>query len=538
VEQISCPSCGKPNPADNKFCDYCLSELHPGGKEEEVFGIPVPPSPGENREGLGGHESDAEVPDWLSKLEQSKQAATEKPSGTESDAKAPAEAVTDWMSEVSEDSGGTSESNSTAPFLPDQEIGDSKEIPHWLNDALIEEESSDHIEDEQLPEIPISADQPGSTLEDLAVTPFSEETLGELENAGPLAGLKGVLSAEAGAARAKTPKAYSSSLKISSSQRSHIELLTGLVESEGQPQPLPESKAISQENIIRWMIGLALFVAILWPLVISSEQMPFPIYDEGSSEVNRLINQLPDNARILVGFDFEPGLAAELDTAAAPVINHLMDQGALLTLISTSPNGPILAERFMQSAQSDQQYISGLDYINLGYLPGGAAGLVSFLDNPQGTIPSSIDGIPLWETERGSEVPVLGDIDQVTDYEMVLVLVDDPESARAWIEQLGPRISDPLELTSLVLITSAQLEPVVRPYYDGIPQLVNGLVVGLRGGAAYARLVGEEDLLSQYWDSFSWGTFVAAMLILIGGLGYYVIPELTRTVKGQDRVEP
>jgi hypothetical protein len=29
------------------------------------------------------------------------------------------------------------------------------------------------------------------------------------------------------------------------------------------------------------------------------------------------------------------------------------------------------------------------------------------------------------------------------------------------------------------------------------------------------------------------GTFIAAMLILVGGLGYYVIPELSRTVKDQ-----
>jgi hypothetical protein len=79
---------------------------------------------------------------------------------------------------------------------------------------------------------------------------------------------------------------------------------------------------------------------------------------------------------------------------------------------------------------------------------------------------------------------------------------------------------------------------VVRPYYDGFPQLVNGLVVGLRGGAAYARLVGGEGLLSQYWDAYGWGTFVAAMLILVGGLGYYVLPEISRTAKGQDKVEP
>ena len=55
-------------------------------------------------------------------------------------------------------------------------------------------------------------------------------------------------------------------------------------------------------------------------------------------------------------------------------------------------------------------------------------------------------------------------------------------------------------------------------------------MVGLRGGAAYAaRFNGGDDLISQYWDAFGMGTFVAAMLILVGGLAYYVIPEISRT---------
>jgi hypothetical protein len=459
--------------------------------------------------------------------------------GAEADEGQHADTGSDWMSERSGDEGDPPDGEEPiSPFLQDQEVNETQDIPHWLNDALIEQEPQENTEDESLSEILTLGDESQGSQDDLTATQFSEETLGRFESAGPLAGLKGILSAETGAARARKPKAYSTNLKISSSQRTHIDLLTGLLEEEGQPQPLPGRKSISQQNVLRWVIALVLLMAILWPLVITSQQMPFPIYDEGSSEVNRLINQLPDNARLLVGFDFEPGLAAELDAAAAPVINHVMDQGALLTLISTSPTGPILAERFMQSSQSGHEYINGLDYINLGYLPGGAAGLVSFIENPHGTIPFSIDGIPLWETDGGSNLSVLGEINQVTDYDMVMVLVDDPDTARAWIEQLGPKLSDPLELTSLVLVTSAQLEPVVRPYYDGIPQMVNGLVVGLRGGAAYARLVDEEGLLSQYWDAFGWGTFVAAMLILVGGLGYYVVPEISRTARGQDKVEP
>ena len=84
MDQISCPSCGKPNSEDNKFCDFCLSALHPGGSGEDVFGAPIPPVSGGNREGLGGHESDAEAPDWLSELQGSKEVEPEEPPGTDS----------------------------------------------------------------------------------------------------------------------------------------------------------------------------------------------------------------------------------------------------------------------------------------------------------------------------------------------------------------------------------------------------------------------------------------------------------------------
>lgn len=530
MEEMYCPLCGKPNPVENKFCDFCLAHLHPPDSRQAESETQIPTEIGENQGGLGGHAADSEVPDWLSELQQSTQSEEEEPVEPGSELSQPDDSVSDWMSDISGDEDATpGKGESVPPFLPGQEKDDSQQLPHWLNDALIEEESQDRHEDETLPDISLAGDETDISQEEATPIQFGQETLEGLESAGPLAGLKGVLSAEAGVAQARKPKAYSAKLNISVNQQEHIELLENLLKEEGQPQPLPGRKTISQQHVMRWVIGLVLLVAVLWPIVTASQQMPFPVYDEGSAEVNRLINQLPDNARILVGFDYEPGLAAELEASATPIIDHLMSEGALLTLLSTSPNGPILAERYMQSTQSDQGYISGLDYINLGYLPGGAAGLQSFIENPHGSVPYSIDGLPAWETEAGSPLPPLVGINQVSDYAMVILLVDDPDTARMWIEQLGPVINDPQVLTSLVLITSAQLEPVVRPYYDSYPQLVNGLVVGLRGGAAYARFNGGDELITQYWDAFGMGTFVAAMLILVGGLGYYVIPEISRT---------
>ena len=538
MEEINCPQCGKPNPIDNKFCDFCLAHLHPsdGGQAESDPQIPTWQE--DNRDGLGGHEAESEVPEWLSELQESTQAESEAPDEPGSDLGQPTDALSDWMGGVTDDKDTTTgEEDPISPFLPDQDINESQDIPHWLDDALIEQEPQESIEDEILPEIYLASDKTDPSPVGSITSDFGQETPGSLDNAGPLAGLKGILSAEAGVARARNPKAYSANLKISTSQRAHIELLKTLVEEEGQPEPLPGRKSISQQHVVRWGIALVLLIAILWPIITTSQQMPFPVYDEGSAEVNRLINELPDNARVLVGFDFEPGLAAELDTAAAPVIDHLMGEGALLTLISTSPTGPILAERFMQFTLSDQEFIRGLEYVNLGYIPGGAAGLLSFIESPQRTMPYSIDGFPVWETETGSALPALEGINKIADYSMVILLVDDPDTARIWIEQLGTKITDPQLLTSFVLITSAQLEPVVRPYYESFPQPVNGLVVGLRGGAAYARLIGGDHIPGEYWDAFGMGTFVAALLLLVGSLGYYVIPELSRSDRGQDKVE-
>ena len=527
MDEIYCPLCGKPNPVGNKFCEYCLgfldnqenNSIDPGFTKEE-----------ETRDSGGEPMADEQHPEGSGDIRDpdSRDQFTEEDKGL--GLELPAADSYDWMpgssSNVESDQDDISP---ISPFVGDSEGDDSGEIPSWLNDALEDESSPETLEFEE----PIEVSEQPLLEEEQEI---KQKSPGKLESAGPLAGLSGVLSAEPGVARIRKPGAYSTKIRVSENQQEHVKLLQSLLEDEGQPKPLPRKSPISQQHVLRWGIAIVLLLAIFWSVLFSEDQLALPVYDEGSAEVNRLINQLPDNARILVGIDYEPGLADEIDTTAVPVFNHLMSQGGLLTLISTSPNGPILAERFLHSGRLEYEYINGLDYTNLGYIPGGAAGLISFIENPQGTTPFSIDGFSVWDSESGEPLPPVVGINQINDYDMIILLVDDPDLARIWIEQLSPIITDPLTLSSLVLVTSAQLEPVVRPYYESIPQPVNGLVVGLRGGAAYSRLIGGDQLPGKFWNAFGMGTFIAALIILVGGLAYYVVPELSRTVRGQEKV--
>lgn len=548
MEEVYCPLCGKPNPAENKFCDYCLAHLKP--VEDSLSGITTTPFEEETASDSKEQESRYDGPEWLRRQQQPELKKSNEQLEPESELEKTSESIPDWLSELSEDEGdeypdqteGLSELegfeqesiSQVDPFLPGQKVPSSQDIPGWLNEALTEEEAqgSDRIEFQFEPEP--EEDVRVAPPDDLPEAEQVQEPKGSSESTGPLAGLKGVLSAEPAVARARGSGTYSDKLRITANQRTHVDLLTSLIDQEDQPLSPPQRRAISQQHVFRWVIALILFLVVLWPLVTASQAMPFPTNEEGSAEVHRLVSQLPEDARILVGFDFEPGLVAELDAAAYPVMEHLMGKGALLTLVSTSPQGPVLAERYMNSAQSDSEDFSGFQYVNLGYIPGGAAGLLSFIENPQRTLPNSLDGESAWGTDA---VPALEGINKITDYSMVILLVDDPDTARIWIEQMGPKINAPEILTSFVLLTSAQLEALILPYYESTPRLVNGMVVGLRGGAAYAGITGRGDLPRQYWDAFGLGTAFAAFLILIGGLGYYVIPELARSPQAKGKTQ-
>jgi len=463
--------------------------------EETTSVTAPPPDAGEQAEEITDEEPSGDIPGWLLGLESTTGATP---------------------SEV--DEGPMQDQSPSAPVETEQRSTDQEEVEELLEQEIpVEEPLSEQPTETNL----TPADLP-DWLEAMrpveAMIPKLDDDAGLLEVAGPLAGLSGVLAAKSDVARGQETPAYSAKLKLTKEHRTHIDILKELVESEGKPQPIPTPSIVSSQNILRWVIALILILIILWTALFVKPQEPLPRYTPETGEVNDLINALPPDARIMVAFDYQPGLSAELDTAAAAVIDHIMLRGAYLTLVSTSPTGPLIAERFFSQMQSSHNYTAGEQYINMGFIPGGAAGLLSLAVNPQGTIPFSTDGVEAWETHGHDALPPLRGIEKITDFSMVLVIVDDPDISRAWIEQVQPFLSSEGIQTPLTMVISAQSEPLVRPYYQASPQQVQGYVAGIYGGASYARLTGRIGKLGNYWNAFSTGLTVAALLIAIGSV--------------------
>jgi hypothetical protein len=342
--------------------------------------------------------------------------------------------------------------------------------------------------------------------------PPVEEGADRIESVGPLAGLRGVLPAEPDVSRVGRPSGYSIKLQVSDAQQTHASLLETLIKEEGLARPLPQRSAISSQHLLRLSISIVLIVAVVFPMLMGWPQETPPAFPPEAAAVNYMINNLQAGAPVLVAVDYEPGWSGEMDATAAGVIRHLELKGAYPAFISTVPTGPAQAEHLLAivGQGSSTEWQAGQNYANLGFIPGGAAGLLSFVQSPQKISPAySETGKRAWD--EGSLV----NVQSISDFSLAIVITQNPDTARTWIEQVGPYLGDN---TPLLMLLSAQAEPLVRPYYQEFQQQVKGMVIGLVGGASYENLNGQPLVALNYWDAFNFAVIVAVVIIFLGAL--------------------
>jgi hypothetical protein len=339
----------------------------------------------------------------------------------------------------------------------------------------------------------------------------TDEQRGLEVQTGPLAGLSGVLRAEPEIAQLKKSGTVSTKLQVTEAQQDKVKLLRDLLETEGNLTPIPPAPKTPAQGVLRSLIAFALIFVVIITIFTESQTAPPTPQESIPVEVlntSEMINSLASQDAVLIAFDYEPGMAGEMEAAAAAVVDHLMIKGAYLSLISTSPTGPALAERFIRTIQKEHNYTSGIQYINLGFIPGGAAGLLGFAQMPQRISPLSFDGMDAWST-----APLNG-IYTLADFKLVVLISDNPDSARTWIEQVQPKLQD----TPLIAVVSAQAEPLIKPYSGGTNAQIQGVVAGIIDGAAYEQITGKPKLAHEYWDALNYALITAISIILLGGI--------------------
>ncbi len=326
--------------------------------------------------------------------------------------------------------------------------------------------------------------------------------------AGPLAGLRGVLPAEVDISQVRKPPLYSAHLEVSEQQQAHMALLQSLMAAEGEPRAIPPKPVITSLAVLRLAAAALLIVSILLSLLVNFPAGGVPALPDAAQPAIRLVDGLAADAPVLFAVDYEPGASAEMDALAGAVLAHLIRKGAYVTMVSTVPTGAVQAEHLVVQARTTRglAFESPADYANLGYISGGAAGLLGFAEEPQRIMPVDLRNQPVW-----TQGPLQG-VTSLGKFSLIVIATENAETMRAWVEQVGTQLN---LATPMVALVSAQAEPMVRPYADANPPQLDGMVSGLLGAAAYDGALDQNSPAVMYWNPFSFGMLMATLLSLV-----------------------
>jgi hypothetical protein len=505
---------------------------------------PTQPEPTQPSEALTSAESQ---PDWLTSLQSAgeEQPANAEPRPLPAAGTSPLpfieEGLPDWMSEfqgqpptdslvpalTSEDENVSTSTNTDQPFDLD--------LPDWLDEeaAHLSAQQSEAAQDGQpaagdleQAELPswVAAMRPVETA--LQGAPDSLETDQHLEKAGPLSGMRGVLPGDDSVISYRKPPVYSMKLRVSEKQRGHATLLENLVAQEIQPLVLPPVKSQAPQVVLRVLVALIFMVVLAGALLVNLQLTEVPtLLPLNMIEMYDQVESLAADQTVLLAVDFEPGLSGEMRFASSTVIDHLMARNVQMAIVSTVPTGPAMADLLLKQVQLTRpEYDLDGRVENLGYLPGGTISLVEFARNPVAAAPNTVDGRYAWEQ------PALAGIDEIQKFARVIVLTDQAEVGRDWVEQVQPYMGE----VPLLVISSAQAAPLLEPYVE--TRQIQGLVSGLLGGTLYGQKSGRQDVnpAMGHYGTYQVGVLLAFLLVLVGAIFSSIVQAVTRKQKTRE----
>jgi len=292
-------------------------------------------------------------------------------------------------------------------------------------------------------------------------------------------------------------------LKVSDLQQSHAAMLVELIQAEGEIKASSGPALFTSQGLLRISIALVLLLAILFPMVAGLPSLAAPTLSPEVFTASQLIARIPNDAPVLVVVDYAPGFSGDVSPLLASVVDHLATKNATLAMVSTIPTGPLQIESLVAQVKARPGLTQPVNYANLGYITGGAAGIQAFIQEPRQALPVG-----------GWSLPALQPIQSLADFKLLVVASESPEIARMWIEQVHPAFPN----TPFVVALSAQAELLVRPYYNASPQQIQGLLAGYSAAMLYDTAIGRNTDTAGLWSPFAAGLTVAVALMIIGAL--------------------
>lgn len=218
------------------------------------------------------------------------------------------------------------------------------------------------------------------------------------------------------------------------------------------------------------------------------------------SELQGVLDGLPDQAVVLVAMDADLGTYAEIRPATRAALDDLLGRGASLAFVTVTAEGRAISAAEVERIR--EQGVGEDRLLDLGYVSGVEAGLVRLAGS---AVPADASG-SLADAIHGRG----GGLDA---FDLALLVGGSDVGPRTWVEQVGTRVQS----LPMVAIAPTFAQPELAPYLR--TGQLSALIATVRDAAAYADVAGTERPPSAL-------AMLVGMLVAVLVLGRHLIGAL------------
>ncbi len=261
-------------------------------------------------------------------------------------------------------------------------------------------------------------------------------------------------------------------------------------------------------GIDRRYIYLLVLVCVGWPLI-----RPFPMTITPSQpviDVYQFLEKLPAGSTIVMGFDYGPSSAPELDPMAVSMLNQCFRRGIRVVALTLWAEGKPFMDRDLRVIGDQYHKTYGVDYVDLGFQVGGFVVIKNLGAGFSAAFPTDAFGHPL------STLPLMQEVKGFHYQDVAGVLdisVGDP-GIKDWIKIVVSEYNRPVGGGC-----TAVWFPECSPFLQS-GQLF-GLIGGLRGAAEYEKLVGNKGFATAGMSAQSVVHVMMVALIVLSNVIYF-----------------
>ena len=274
-------------------------------------------------------------------------------------------------------------------------------------------------------------------------------------------------------------------------------------------------------RIIFLIVGLSVLIPLLKPEWIDLPIRPTPesqiVFDE--------INKLNAGDKMLLSFEYSPSTKPEIHPMAIAILKHLYAKNIQVYGFALWPDGNFMSTEAFSEVSDDYDKKYGVDYVNLGYKPGGEAVIKGIASDIRTLYPVDLQGTSI------NDIPMMKDVVNIEDFDFVFSLSAGYPGSKEWVQYA----CDPNNIPLSTGCTSIQVTDIM-PYVEN--DQIRGILAGMPGAAEYESLV-EAELekmeiavkpgeASGMMAAQSIAHVVIVLFIIFGNISYFITRKKNR----------